>query len=139
MKNTAIAVALLLFGFAFGRMSLPSTALAQTTMPMASNMPMHGMTANCQSMQNTMQHAHSEADRAMMQSMMGMRASMQSMRLTGDADRDFMIMMVPHHQTAIEMAKVELKYGKDQKVIGLAKSIIAAQQREINEMSAWLH
>jgi uncharacterized protein (DUF305 family) len=42
----------------------------------------------------------------MMQAMFSMHQSMQSMHLTGNADRDFIAMMIPHHQVAIGMAKV---------------------------------
>ena len=42
-----------------------------------------------------------------------MMSAMESMKPTGDADKDFVMMMVPHHQGAIDMAQVELQYGKD--------------------------
>jgi hypothetical protein len=50
---------------------------------------------------------------------------------TGDADRDFARMMIPHHQGAIDMALVELRYGKDKRLRRLAQSIIVEQQQEI--------
>jgi len=53
---------------------------------------------------------------------------------TGDPDRDFALMMIPHHQGAIEMAKVELLYGKDPVMRRLAQEIIADQQSEIDAM-----
>jgi DUF305 family protein family protein len=53
---------------------------------------------------------------------------------TGDADRDFARMMIPHHQGAIDMALVELRYGKDERLKRLAQEIIVAQQQEIAVM-----
>lgn len=53
---------------------------------------------------------------------------------TGNVDRDFVAMMIPHHQGAIDMARAELKYGHNEKLRRLAQNIIAAQEREISVM-----
>jgi deoxyhypusine synthase len=53
---------------------------------------------------------------------------------SGNVDRDFVEMMVPHHQGAIDMAKAELKYGHNEELRRLARDIVANQQREITEM-----
>jgi hypothetical protein len=53
---------------------------------------------------------------------------------TGDIDRDFVAMMVPHHQGAIEMAQIVLRYGKNEQLKRLAQEIIVTQQQEIAAM-----
>ncbi|BCH66908.1 CopM family metallochaperone [Agrobacterium vitis] len=60
------------------------------------------------------------------------------MPMTGNADVDFVRGMIAHHQGAIDMAKVELQYGKDEKIRTLAEEIIKAQQGEIAMMQQWL-
>ena len=53
---------------------------------------------------------------------------------TGDADRDFVAGMVPHHQGAVEMAEAELKFGKNIVLQRIAQEIIITQRDEIVAM-----
>ncbi|WP_257575348.1 CopM family metallochaperone [Sphingomonas sanguinis] len=57
---------------------------------------------------------------------------------TGDFDRDFAAMMIPHHQGAIDMAEAELRFGKDERLRRLAQGIIVEQRQEISVMQAIL-
>ena len=72
-------------------------------------------------------------DAMMAQSMARMHADM-AVSPSGDPDRDFAAMMIPHHQGAIEMAKAELAYGRDPVLRRLAQGIIVEQAQEIEVM-----
>ena len=75
----------------------------------------------------------------MMQAMERMDSGMMAAKPTGDPDRDFAAMMIPHHQGAIDMAKVELIYGRDPVLRRLAQGIIVEQQQEIELMQRSLN
>ena len=82
--------------------------------------------------------AHAESapggfDALMAQSMTRMHADM-AVPPSGDPDRDFAAMMIPHHQGAIDMAKAELAYGRDPVLRRLAQGIIVEQAQEIEVM-----
>jgi uncharacterized protein (DUF305 family) len=67
-----------------------------------------------------------------------MDRDMAAAPMTGDVDRDFAAMMIPHHQGAIDMAKAELSYGKDPVIRRLAQEILVDQESEIDAMLLWL-
>ena len=109
-------------------LSLATAAQAQTAKPMApsASMPMGGMLSG----------AGGSAD--MKKSMMGGMDSMQKMPMSGDADKDFAMMMKIHHQGAVDMAEMELARGKSPVMKAMAKKIVAAQKKEIAEFDRWL-
>ena len=77
------------------------------------------------------------ASMAFMEANTRMHAAMMQ-EYTGNADVDFIRGMIPHHQGAVEMAKIVLEHGKDPEVRKLAEAVIAAQEGEIKWMEDWL-
>lgn len=71
------------------------------------------------------------------QAHMGMMKNM-NMEFSGDADVDFARSMIPHHQGAIDMAKLELKYGKDPELRKMAEKMIKDQEKEQKDLQAFL-
>jgi uncharacterized protein (DUF305 family) len=86
------------------------------------------------------QNMSAMVDPAMKPLMEPMDAMMNAMPMstTGKPDADFLLMMIPHHQSAIDMARVELANGKDDATRAMAQKIIDAQVAEIAEMKAML-
>lgn len=73
-------------------------------------------------------------EREMADGMARMMRDMHAAPTTGDRDIDFLAMMIPHHQGAIDMARLVLLHGSDPLTRTLAEEIIAAQQSEIGAM-----
>jgi len=85
-------------------------------------------------------HVHSGNDSAwsdLTASMEKMNLTMATAKPSGNSDSDFVALMIPHHQAAIEMAKSELLRGNDPQIRRLAQEIITDQQSEIELMQLW--
>ena len=115
---------------------MTGSVLAQQARPMP-GMEMKGMDAKGMDMKMLMPDTSDAL--ATKSYKLAMMKAMQTMPdFSGDADVDFMKHMRPHHQAAVDMAKVVLANGKDPDVKKLAQDIIAAQEKEITVIDAWL-
>ena len=74
---------------------------------------------------------------AMLEDMREMDRATGRMRMTGNQDRDFIEMMIPHHEAAIAMARTEMRSGRDARVKKVAKGIFDGQSKDVREMKGW--
>ena len=102
------------------RRSVPACALLLGLMAGAA--VAQGQAVMADTFASTMRSAMARMDNAMMAP------------ASGDADRDFAAMMIPHHQGAVEMAEAELRFGNDPVLRRLAQGIIVEQRQEIAVM-----
>ena len=81
---------------------------------------------------------HSEEKAFLSANAAAMKEMMAAMAIkpTGDVDRDFIAMMISHHQGAVDMANEELEYGHDEQIRQLAQEIVAEQRHEIKVMQS---
>ena len=79
----------------------------------------------------------SPASKGYMDAMMKMQSSMPKDQ-KGDPDTDFARMMIPHHRGAMDMAKVEVQYGKDPMLKKMAEKMIKDQEKEVADLEKWL-
>jgi len=108
-------------------------------MPGGQMMPgmQHGQMPMQQGMQPAGPGASAPSSQAFAAAMDKMHRDM-AIPYSGNADRDFVAGMIPHHQGAIDMARIVLEKGSDPEVKALAQKVIAAQESEIAEMQDWL-
>jgi len=138
-SKRALATALLLSGFV-------SAAAAQDSKPMAMAATPTPLPAQCgQSADHKMpdmdgmdMSGMDEAQKASMAAMMKMHPAMMQGMMAKDPDVAFACGMIAHHQGAIDMAEVELKYGDNDEAKKMAQTIIDAQTKEIAEFTQWL-
>lgn len=123
------------------------SACSQPTTDTTKQAPQAQASQDATDTQNNAHNAHAHHDATMpmaahtneyMQSMSTMHDAMMTAATKANADVAFVDGMIPHHQGAIEMAKTQLKYGKDATMRKLAQDIIDAQQTEIEFMQNWL-
>lgn len=136
-RKFAFAAAMLVSGFV-------SAAAAQETKPMA--MAATPLPAQCgKAAEASADHnmdmdmsGMDEAHKAYMAGMMKMHPAMMQGMMAKDPDVAFACGMIAHHQGAIDMAEVELKFGDNDEAKEMAQKIIDAQKMEITEFTQWL-
>lgn len=115
---------------------LPQQCAASASMGMDHSMPEgHG---GMMGMMGMDAKSMTDFQRENMQKMMVTMPAMMQGLMHDDPDVAFACSMIAHHQGAIDMARVQLKYGKDEWIRTLAQNIIDAQVKEIDEMTKWI-
>jgi uncharacterized protein (DUF305 family) len=109
-------------------LALPFAVVLTGSVVLAQTHGMHGSKGSAQDTPAT--QAYRAANDKMHKAM--------ALQFTNDPDVDFIRGMIPHHEGAIDMAKVVLKHGKNEQTKKWAQDIIREQEREIKEMQAWL-
>lgn len=106
----------------------------------------HDQTKDNREMRSYLQHpagartsstSASDVDAALIAAMKKMSQSTQGMKLTGNQDHDFIMMMIPHHEAAIAMSEIELKYGTDARVKKVAQGVFDGQTKDVRDMKKW--
>ena len=114
--------------FVVGLLAAFAAALPAVALPTA---------AGAQQGKPAMDETNNPADAAFIAAMRDLMIGMHRAMPTGDTDHDFVRMMLPHDQSAVDMAKAEVQYGQDPDLKTMAQAVIDDQGREIALMKAW--
>jgi uncharacterized protein (DUF305 family) len=80
---------------------------------------------------------NSDSQNMLADEMKSMMDKMHNMKMTGNTDDDFVMLMIPHHASAVKMAKAEIAYGKDLALKKMAQKMMVDQNKEIATFVAW--